>query len=114
MNDSQILSTFQEQAPRAPAPRRVLVFDPCQIGVVLRAVLFVETVMAIGAMYGAATTAEWLLRLSVLSAAALPAVLGWLVIACALQTVLAAWPPPAQQAFGVLLGDRAGEIAEVG
>lgn len=107
MNDSQILSTFQEQ-PAPPAAAPVLVFDACHVGVVLRAVLFVETVMAIGAMFGAATVAEWLLRLSILSAAALPAVLAWLVIACALKTLLASVPPAAQQVFGVVLGAAGG------
>jgi two-component system sensor histidine kinase AlgZ len=29
----------------------VLVFDACQVGVILRAVLFVVAVMAVGAMY---------------------------------------------------------------
>lgn len=104
MNDSQILSTFQEVAAPAPAPARMPVYDACHIGVVLRAVLFVETVMAVGAMFGAARLADWLLRLAVLSAATLPAVLAWLVIGCALKTLLEARPAPAQHAFGVLLG----------
>ncbi len=56
MNDSQILSAFPD-APAATARRRGgrCVFDACQVGVVLRAVLFVETVMAVGAMFGAAS-----------------------------------------------------------
>jgi two-component system sensor histidine kinase AlgZ len=108
MNDSQILSTFQDAPAPAPAPVRAPVFDACHIGVVLRAVLFVETVMAVGAMFGAAQVADWLLRLAVLSAAALPAVLAWLVIGCALKTLLEALPAPAQHAFGILLGALGG------
>jgi two-component system sensor histidine kinase AlgZ len=104
MNDSQILSTFQEPPARAAVPARVLVFDACHVGVILRAVLFVETVMAIGAMFGTASPQDWLLRMSVLSAAALAAVLAWLVIACALKRVLEALPALAQHAFGILLG----------
>src|ERR1700752_1958610 len=100
MNDSQILSTFQEPAPAA-APARRPVFDACHVGVVLRAVLFVEAVMAIGAMFEAASVADWLLRLAILSAAALPAALAWLVTACALKFVLEGLPALAQQAFGV-------------
>src|SRR5450830_1064591 len=44
MKDSQILSVFQELAPEqlVPGAPRVLVFDACQVGVVLRTVLFVE------------------------------------------------------------------------
>ena len=108
MNDSQILSTFQDSPPVPPAPARVLVFDACHVGVILRAVLFVETVMAVGAMFGAADIAAWLLRIAVLSAAALPGTLVWLLLACALKTMLARLPAPAQQGFGVLLGALAG------
>jgi two-component system sensor histidine kinase AlgZ len=104
MNDSQILSTFQETPARPERPARVLVFDACHVGVVLRAVLFVEVVVAIGAMFAATSMQEWLLRLSLLSAAALPAALAWLVIACALKVVLEGIPPLAQQAFGIGLG----------
>src|SRR5438105_11832663 len=108
MNDSQILSAFQEPPARAAAAARVLVLDACHVGVILRAVLFVETVMAIGAMFGAASAQDWLLRMAVLSAACLPAVLAWLVIACALKTVLEALPAPVQHAFGIALGAVAG------
>src|SRR3569832_1712858 len=82
MNDSQILSTFQETPASVPRAR-VLVFDACHLGVILRAVLFVEAVMAVGAMFGAADHAGWLLRMSVLTAAALPAALAWLDVECA-------------------------------
>ena len=103
MKDSQILSTFQESPPAVPR-RRVLVFDACHLGVILRAVLFVETVMAVGAMFGPSDASDWLLRLALLTSAALPATLAWLVIACALKTVIESLPPAVQQAFGVLLG----------
>src|SRR4051794_19045708 len=104
MNDSQILSIFPTPAaPGAPA-RRPLVYDACQVGVVLRAVLFVETVMAVGAMFSAGGPADWLLQTAVLSGAALPATLAWLVVSCGLKNVLARLPPAGQQSFGVLLG----------
>jgi two-component system, LytTR family, sensor histidine kinase AlgZ len=108
MNDSQILSTFQDSPAAQPAPARVLVFDACHLGVILRAVLFVETVVAIGAMFGALDVAGWLLRVAVLSAAALPGTLVWLLLACALKTVLAQLAAPVQQGFGVMLGALAG------
>ena len=42
MDDSQLLSAFQELGRRQPVkPRPHMVFDVCQPGVVLRAVLFV-------------------------------------------------------------------------
>jgi two-component system, LytTR family, sensor histidine kinase AlgZ len=110
MKDSQILSTFQDapalalQQPRA----RALVFDACHVGVILRAVLFVETVMAVGAMFGAVNTYDWAMRLSLLSGAALPATLAWLIVACSLKQLLARVSPLAQQAFGLALGALAG------
>ena len=111
MNDSQLLSAFQElgrpQGP-PPRPRPVLAFDACQLGVVLRALLFVESVMAVGAMFGAAGPLAWAERLALLSGAALPGVLAWLVVACSLKRLLARWPEPAQIGFGVALGAAAG------
>jgi two-component system sensor histidine kinase AlgZ len=109
MKDSQILSAFsdlQAQVPTRPGP--VLVFDACHVGVILRAVLFVETVMAAGAMFGAAGMADWLLRVSVLSGAALPSTLAWLIVACSLKKLLARLAPVAQQVFGIALGAVAG------
>lgn len=111
MNDSQLLSAFQElgRAPAPPrVPRRVLVFDACQLGTVLRAVLFVESVMMVGAMFGANGFLHWVERLALLSGAALPGTLGWLVVACSLKKVLARLPSPAQHAFGILLGAVSG------
>jgi two-component system, LytTR family, sensor histidine kinase AlgZ len=110
MKDSQILSAFPDASLQLqPArPVRVLVFDACHIGVILRAVLFVETVMSVGAMFGAATIDDWLLRVSLLSGAALPATLAWLIIACSLKKMLARLDPLAQQAFGMALGALAG------
>jgi two-component system, LytTR family, sensor histidine kinase AlgZ len=108
MKDSQILSAFQDgPAPPAP-PKRVLVFDACHLGVILRAVLFVETVMSVGAMFGATSAAERLLRVSVLSGIALAATLAWLIVACTLKKLLARLGSAAQQAFGIALGALAG------
>lgn len=111
VNDSQLLSAFQELTrppgpPRRPPP--VLAFDACQLGVVLRAVLFVEGVVAVAAMFGAAGPMDWVARLALLSAAALPGVLAWLVVACSVKRWLARWPESAQLGFGVALGAVAG------
>ena len=110
MKDTEILSTFLELDPQAApaAAQRALVFDACQAGVVLRAVLFVEVVMAVGAMFAAATVPEWLLRLSVLTGAALPATLAWLLVACSLKNWIAHLPEAGQYAAGALLGALAG------
>ena len=74
MKDTEILSTFHELDPHAGAarPARVLVFDACQLGVVLRAVLFVELVMAVGALFGVVSALDWVLRLALLTGAARP------------------------------------------
>src|SRR4030095_8968477 len=50
-------------APARPRPavRPRPVFDACQIGVVLRAVLIVEAVVAIAALFWAPAFADWLL-----------------------------------------------------
>ncbi|MDB5752239.1 MAG: putative histidine kinase, classic [Ramlibacter sp.] len=111
MNDSQLLSAFQELGPQPARQKRdprALVFDACQLGVVIRAVLFVEAVMAVGAMFGATGFFGWLERLAMLSGAALPGTLGWLLIACCLKRLLARLPPTAQHAFGVALGAVSG------
>ncbi|WOI43594.1 histidine kinase [Acidovorax sp. BLS4] len=114
MQETQILST-QPQAltedPRQPLGRRVLVFDACHVGVILRAVLFVEAVLGVGALFNTATPLEWLGRLSLLTGGALPATLAWLVTACSLKTVLQRLPVALQYAAGVALGTLSGLYA---
>jgi two-component system sensor histidine kinase AlgZ len=110
MKDSQILSAFQELAaqPSVAGPARRLVFDACQVGVVLRAVLFVEAVVGVGAMFGASTFFDWLTRLALLTGGTLPATLVWLIAACSLKKVLARLSHTAQQVAGVGLGAVSG------
>ena len=110
MKDTQILSAFHEPLPQGAAvePVRVLVFDACHVGVVLRAVLFVEAVVAIGAMFGAVNAVDWLTRLSLLTGGALPATLAWLIVACSFKKLLAKLPTNAQFGAGVGLGALAG------
>ena len=118
MQNKQILSTQPlelETAPARPRPRapvqRALVFDACHVGVVLRAVLFVEIVLGVGAMYGASTLLEWLARVSLLTGGALPATLVWLIAACSLKTLLQRLRTNGQFAAGVVLGALAGLYA---
>ena len=81
MQNTQILSTQPPLPDSAPPERsarsvraaagagpggRALVFDACQVGVVLRAVLFVEVVVGVGAMYGASSPLQWLASLALL------------------------------------------------
>jgi two-component system sensor histidine kinase AlgZ len=78
------------------------------VGVVLRAVLFVQSVVAVAAMFGAGNPLDWLSRLSLITGATLPATLVWLIVACSLKKVLAWLKPALQQLAGVLLGALAG------
>lgn len=114
MNDEQLLSAFQELSPERakaqarPVQRPDLVFDACQIGVVLRALLFVEGVVAVGAMFGALSVTTWIERMAFFSAAALPGTAGWLVVACSCKRLLARLPSRLQQALAVLFGAISG------
>jgi two-component system sensor histidine kinase AlgZ len=83
-------------------------FDACQVGVVLRAVLFVEAVVAVATLFAAPAPIDWLARLATVTGGALPATLLWLVAACALKKVLARLPRQAQYLAGAALGALAG------
>jgi two-component system, LytTR family, sensor histidine kinase AlgZ len=73
-------------------PRRALpgvsAFDVCHVGVVLRAVVFVEVAMALASAFAAAQPADWALQFATGTAVALPALLGWLALLCVLQKPL--------------------------
>ena len=95
------------EAPASPLPQAP-VFDVCQVGVVLRAVLFVEAVLAVLALFVAATPADWLAQIATLTGGALPATLLWLVAVCALHKRMSRWRPALQQSTGAALGAVAG------
>lgn len=117
MKDSEILSTLQ--LPAAPAsaqasaqaPARVLVFDACQVGVVLRAVLFVQLVVAVGVLFIEQSWLGWLLEMATLTAVTQPAVLLWLSLGCAIKAALGRWPVAVQAWVGIALGVLAGVFA---
>ncbi|RYZ07163.1 MAG: sensor histidine kinase [Comamonadaceae bacterium] len=112
MRNPSILSAAPAATPSAGAPARtrtparpvVALFDACQIGTVLRAVLFVEAVVAVATMFQTPSPVEWLSLVAIVTGGALPATLLWLVLACAMKKPLARLPRPAQYAAGVLLG----------
>lgn len=102
--------------PRPYRPRKVgatapLVFDACQPGVVLRASLYVEIVVATGVMYASPTLQDWVIMFAQLTAAAFPATLLWLLVACSFKQQLACWAESAQLLAGVSLGVLAGLAA---
>ncbi len=90
------------------AAGRPNMFDACHVGVVLRAVLFVQAVVGVGAMFVATQPLEWLLRFSLLTGGVLPATLAWLIAACALKKRLASLRPAAQWVAGISLGAVSG------
>lgn len=109
MDDNQILSV-----PR-PVPsvvqKRQQLFDACHIGVALRAVLLVELVLAVAALFGSVGFENWLTELAWLTGAALPATLAWLAGNCLLLRLWPSLPRAVQQFSGVLLGALAGLAA---
>jgi two-component system sensor histidine kinase AlgZ len=127
MQNTQILSTqpplpdcappegparsVRAAAGAGPGGRRALVFDACHVGVVLRAVLFVELVLGVGSLYIATSPTHWLATLALLTGGALPATLVWLITACSLKTVLQRLSMAQQYVAGVVLGALAGAYA---
>ncbi|MDB5820250.1 MAG: histidine kinase [Rhizobacter sp.] len=94
--------------PRRRAPEVVSAFDVCHVAVALRAVLFVESVVAIGAMFAARSAVGWVEGFAVATAVALPGVLCWLLVACVLKRPLARLPAAGQWTAAALLGLAAG------
>ncbi len=92
----------QARARRAEAPGSA--FDVCHGGVVLRAVLFVHGVVAIALAFVSTGWVAWLLDVAAAAAAALPATLLWLVVACLSRRWLARLDVMAQWGAAVLLG----------
>ncbi|WP_298431903.1 histidine kinase [Ottowia sp.] len=122
MKDSQILSAIMEQPPeraggsraaRTHAPRaHALVFDACHVGVVLRAVLYVEAVVAAALLFSATGDLRgWLWQVALVTGGTLPATLLWLVVGCALKRPLGRLPAAWQLAAGAALGALAGVYA---
>lgn len=86
----------------------VYVFDACHVGVVLRAVLSVQVVLAVGVMFSASDLASWLRLSAIMTGGTLPATLLWLIAACGLKKTLHRLSRSRQWAAGVGLGALAG------
>ncbi|MEO7107493.1 MAG: histidine kinase [Rhodoferax sp.] len=115
MKDTQILSAFQELTPPnseppagMPSAEAALVFDACQTGVVLRAVLFVEVCSGVGVAFAAVDTVDWVIRLAMVTGGALPATLSWLLLACVSKRLVARLPAELQYIVAVAMGAVAG------
>ncbi|WP_295642444.1 histidine kinase [uncultured Methylibium sp.] len=79
-------------------------FDVCHVGVVLRAVLFLHGVLALGAAFVARDVAGWGLLLTEASGVGMPALLCWLLTACLAQRRLARLPIGPQWVAATLAG----------
>lgn len=114
MKDTQILSAFHDLSPSQPPAVEArpdvsaFIFDACQTGVVLRAVLFVELCVGVGVVFSATTFMEWVLLLALVTGGALPATLAWLLAACASKRLLARMAPAWQYVAAVFMGVLAG------
>ena len=86
------------------------VFDACHVGVVLRALLFVHGVLGVGVLFGAASFQGWLLQFTAASSAGLPAVLLWLLVACAGKRLFGALPLAGQWGVAIGLGAVSGVV----
>lgn len=91
-----------------PEAAPVLVFDACQVGLILRTVLTVELLMAVGAMFVTHSFSSWFSLLAMITGASLPAALLWLVVACALKKPLQKLTHTGQLISGMALGGMAG------
>jgi two-component system, LytTR family, sensor histidine kinase AlgZ len=91
-----------------PAQAPVLVFDACHVGVILRTVLSVQLLVGVGAMFVTHDFISWFSLLALLTGAALPASLVWLVLACALKKPLQRLTSTGQWLCGMALGALAG------
>ena len=115
MKDTQILSAFHELTPPAPLQHAAsasldaaLVFDACQTGVVLRAVLFVEVCASVGVVFASHGLVDWVVRVALVTGGALPGTLAWLLLACLTKRILARMAPWAQYTAAIVMGAAAG------
>ena len=88
-------------------------FDVCHVGVVLRALLFVHGVLAVGVLFAAGSWSGWLTQFSLGAGSALPAVLMWLLLLCASKRTLVALPVALQWTVAIGLGALCGVVGSV-
>ena len=104
---------FDALAPARAAAAPGSVFDVCHVGVVLRALLFVHGVLAIGVLFLAGSFAGWVTAFAAGSSAALPAVLVWLLVACAARGPFGALSLAGQWSVAIALGALSGAVGSL-
>lgn len=118
MKDSRILSSFldlqsgrQRTVPAEmpdPVRMRPYVFDTCQAGVVLRAVVFMQAIVLVASLFETSGWRAWLVHAATLTGAALPGLLVWLLSVCLLKRLMDRLPVKAQWVASLVLGMMAG------
>jgi two-component system, LytTR family, sensor histidine kinase AlgZ len=91
--------------------KSVLIFDACQVGVVLRTVLVVQAVLAVAVMFFESSFIAWGATLALVTGGALPGTLIWLIVTCSLKHQLQRLPRAWQYVAGIGLGFLAGLYA---
>jgi len=94
--------------PSPPSP-----FDVCHVGVVLRVVLGVQLVVALGVAFVAISPVDAVNRWALSTVVSLPASLLWLVVACAARRWLALARDGVQWGFAAALGAVCGGLGQV-
>jgi two-component system sensor histidine kinase AlgZ len=84
------------------------IFNTCQIGTVLRAVLFTQLCAAVGVMFAATGVMDWVFRLALVTGGVLPATLAWLLIGCLSKKWIARLPATGQYSVAIGLGALCG------
>ena len=91
--------------------KSVLIFDACQVGVVLRTILVVQAVLAVAVMFFESSFVAWGAALALVTGGALPGTLLWLIVTCSLKHSLQHLPRAWQYVAGIGLGFLAGLYA---
>ena len=97
--------------PVASKSASVLVFDACQVGVVLRTVLVVQAVLSVVVMFFESSLLDWGTKLALITGGALPGTLLWLIVTCSLKHQLQRLSRVGQFTAGISLGFGAGIYA---
>ena len=86
-------------------------FDVCHVGVVLRTVVFVHGVVALGLLFTNAGAVAWLESFSLAAGVVLPGVLLWLLMACTFKRVFSRLAQAQQWLLAGSLGAVAGRLS---
>ena len=118
MKDSRILSAFQElphaqgALPLSQMPElkrnKPYLFDTCQVGVVLRAVVFVQAIVLVGSLFETSGFMPWLALTMLLTGASQPAVVMWLLVVCLFKKPLDRLQVEWQWSVAIVLGALSG------